>query len=541
MKALIVDDERHVREAISLLVNWSAFGIDTVLEADNGQAGIALIQAERPALVFTDMMMPVLGGDKLMAWAAEHAPESKVIVVSGHDNFELVRTAVQYGGMDYILKPIDPVQLNAAVERALESWRAEEGHRSRSRGIDMELNRLKPVYAEQQFGALLKGTGSAQEFAASLRGRDASAPLAAIRIAVLELDSAPPLLAAKFGADGSDLLAFAVANIAGELLGEHRCGQAFRHNVGAHQEIVLLFWDRLDDACSLLVEFNDALHAAFKARFAFGVGQQVQFPQGLAASYRQARTALLQRNLLRQGKHIHIFDPAAGGDTGPALFFSAYEERVRLAVQSGADDGIRKALQPWFQALDARAKLTPEQLLLWRQEFRLASSIWEGSAQVADTTIPYPEQDEETIPVDADGGFDYGAWKETFVREACETAKRLQAGSEKGSTIRDIAAHIEQFAHEDLTLQSISERFHLSREYISRKFKQELNQNVSDYITTCRINRAKMLLASPHLKITQIAEMAGFQDEKYFSKVFKKWTDQTPSEYRKRLYDVDQA
>ncbi|QHW31096.1 response regulator [Paenibacillus rhizovicinus] len=539
MKAIIIDDERHVREAVSLLVNWSEYGIDTVLEADNGQTGISLIQDERPALVFTDMMMPVLGGEQLMAWVAEHAPASKVIVISGHDNFAYVRTAVQYGGMDYILKPIDPDQLNNAVARAVDSWRAEERDRSRSRGIDMELNRLKPVYAEQQFGALLKGAGSAQEFAASLRGRAAEAPLADIRIAVLALDSAPPALTAKFGQDGGDLLAFAAANIANELLGARGCGQAFRHSTHAHQEIALLFWSGMDDVCGLLVEINDALHAAFKARFAFGAGLPAPFPQGLAASYRQARTALLKRNLLQKGKHIHLFAPEAAGDADPALFFSAYEERIRLAVQSGDMDAIRKALQLWFDALDVKAKLTPEHLLLWRQEFRLATAIWEGAAQLADTARPYPDQAEEPIPFDANGGFDYGAWKETFVREAIETAKRLQEGGGKGSTIRDIAAYIAQFAHEDLTLQSISDRFRLSREYISRKFKQELNQNVSDYMTTCRIDRAKMLLASPHLKITKIAEMAGFQDEKYFSKVFKKWTGSTPSEYRKRLYNVD--
>ncbi|SFJ49504.1 two-component system, response regulator YesN [Paenibacillus sp. UNC496MF] len=541
MKALIVDDERHVREAVKLLVGWQDYGIDAVLEAENGQAAIELAERERPALVFTDMMMPVLGGDKLMAWLAERAPESKVIVISGHDNFEYVRTAVKYGGLDYILKPIDPDQLNQAVARAVESWRAEESARTRTRGADMELNQLKPLYAEQLFGALLKGTGPAQEFAELLRrGGGGAQPLETVRVAVLELDSAPAL-AAKFGADGRDLLAFAVANIGSELLGGRGCGQAFRHSVGAHQEIALLFWDRLDEVPALLVEYNDALQQAFKARFAFGVGQPEPFPHGLTASYRQARTMLLQRNLLQRGKHVHCLGDfaAAPGPAEPPLFFGAFEEKVRFAVQSGSQDGIRKALRPWFDALDARTRITPENLLLWRQEFRLAAAIWEGSAPAADAANPYAEADREAIPADAGGGFDYAAWKESFAQEALAAAKRLKAGPEKGSTIRDIAAHIERFAHEDLTLQSISDKFHLSREYISRKFKQELNQNVSDYITSCRINRAKALLASPHLKITQIAEMAGFQDEKYFSKVFKKWTGQTPSEYRKRLYDVD--
>ncbi|WP_308638159.1 response regulator [Paenibacillus silvisoli] len=565
MKALIVDDERHVREAIRLLVPWQRFGIETVLEADDGSTGIALIRSERPALVFTDMMMPVMGGEQLMAWMAEHAPESKIIVISGHDTFDFVRTAVKYGGMDYILKPIDAEQLTSAVERAVGSWRSEDASRQRARGQDIELNQLKPLYTEQLFAALLKGTGSAQEFSTAMvphgmrlaasdaagagaadnlggpAGTAATASLPQIRVAVLELTSAPPAIADKFGSSGRDLFAYAVANIVNEMLRERQAGHAFRHHAGAEQEIVLLFWDGAIDVAALLVEFNDALFAALKARLAIGVGGFAAFPAGLAASYRQARSALMQRNLRAAGKCIHSFDAgAASANAEPALFFSTYEERVRFAVQNGNPDGIRKALQPWFDALDQRSRVTPENLLLWRREFQLAASIWESSAKVE---APYAGDGNGSghVPIDAGGAFDYMAWKEAFVREACEIANRLHAGTERNSTstIRDIASHIEKYAHEDLTLQSISDRFHLSREYISRKFKQDLGQNVSDFITECRINRAKILLASAQLRITQIAEMAGFQDEKYFSKVFKKCTDCTPSEFRKRQYGME--
>ncbi|MNW09067.1 HTH-type transcriptional activator Btr [compost metagenome] len=73
----------------------------------------------------------------------------------------------------------------------------------------------------------------------------------------------------------------------------------------------------------------------------------------------------------------------------------------------------------------------------------------------------------------------------------------------------------------------------MSREYISRKFKQEFKENLSDYLGRIRIEKARLLLLNPNCKISQIAEQVGYQDEKYFSKVFKKWTGQTPGDYRK--------
>ena len=100
--------------------------------------------------------------------------------------------------------------------------------------------------------------------------------------------------------------------------------------------------------------------------------------------------------------------------------------------------------------------------------------------------------------------------------------------------IRDIADYIERHYHEDMTLRHISDRFYLSREYISRRFKQEFGENISDYIARIRIEKAKQLLKNPNLRIVQIAEIIGYQDEKYFSKVFKKMVGQSPNEYRKK-------
>ncbi|MEK1830957.1 helix-turn-helix transcriptional regulator [Priestia megaterium] len=73
-----------------------------------------------------------------------------------------------------------------------------------------------------------------------------------------------------------------------------------------------------------------------------------------------------------------------------------------------------------------------------------------------------------------------------------------------------------------MKLQEISERFYLSREYISRKFKQEFQENISDYMVKVRMNKAKSLLLNEELKIYEIANMIGYHDDKYFRKVFKK-------------------
>ncbi|WP_321284031.1 response regulator [Exiguobacterium profundum] len=118
-KVLIVDDESPVREAVKLLGEWERFGVKAVLEAKNGLEAKALIEQERPALILSDIQMPHCDGIELMEWVHDHASSSKLVVLTGYDEYSYMRRAIQYGSFDYLLKPIDPDVLNDTLSRAL--------------------------------------------------------------------------------------------------------------------------------------------------------------------------------------------------------------------------------------------------------------------------------------------------------------------------------------------------------------------------------------------------------------------------------------
>lgn len=539
MKALIIDDEKHVREAIRLLVPWEKFGIRQINEAQDGQTAIDLIRTGRPEIIFTDMMMPNVDGAELLQWAAEHAPASKIIVISGHDDFNFVRHAVKYGGVDYILKPIDAEQLVGALSKAVDSWTAEEQARCRNRSMNIELNQLKPIYLEQYFSTLISEPAAHPAFAETVQQElGITEPISRGRIAVISLELSPPAVRGKFAA-GLDLLLFALTNICNEFLRDKKIGYALRHR-GHDHEVVLLFWGEGERAPELLAEINDAIFTTLKARFVFGLGQAAAFPEAAAPAYQQARLALLRRNLLVNDSYCHSFDASVSQRKNTLLLFSDYEERVRYAVQGGNKEQIRRALQPWFEALDDTGYISLDQLSLWEQQFELAKSIWEYKNDKAGAGGQDRKDGEPfRIPVDPNGHFDYEKWKQFVYDEACEVSERIACQDKERSVMQDIAQYIELHPHEEITLQDISERFFLSREYISRKFKQETNENLSDYIAGVRIKRAKELLANGQLKISQVAELVGFQDEKYFSRVFKKWTNCSPNDYRKQHYGGD--
>jgi two-component system, response regulator YesN len=126
LKAIIIDDEKHVREGLLLLGEWEKHGIETILEAEDGNEAIKLISEHRPAIIFTDMRMPKRDGISLLKWIHGSDLLSKTIVVSGYDDFDYMRNAIYYKSFDYILKPIDPEILNETLDRAVKEWNDEK-------------------------------------------------------------------------------------------------------------------------------------------------------------------------------------------------------------------------------------------------------------------------------------------------------------------------------------------------------------------------------------------------------------------------------
>lgn len=98
--------------------------------------------------------------------------------------------------------------------------------------------------------------------------------------------------------------------------------------------------------------------------------------------------------------------------------------------------------------------------------------------------------------------------------------------------MQDIVSYVEMYYMEELSLEKLSSRFFLSREHISRKFKQEIGMTLSKYIMNLRIDQAKYWLSEADESIYSISLMLGYQDENYFSKLFKKVVGMTPFEYR---------
>jgi len=115
--AVIIDDEPCVRDVVKALGHWSELGIAVVGEAEDGAAGLELVMQLKPDIVISDVKMPRMSGLELASRLQSAPCPPQVMIVSGYDDYDLVRQALKCGVTDYLLKPILKAKQNALRER----------------------------------------------------------------------------------------------------------------------------------------------------------------------------------------------------------------------------------------------------------------------------------------------------------------------------------------------------------------------------------------------------------------------------------------
>jgi YesN/AraC family two-component response regulator len=121
LKVLIIDDEKPVATAISAMIDWESYQIQSPpYIAMDGKAGLEIMKQYRPEIVFVDMRMPIMNGTEFLKIASVDYPDSKYIVISGYDDFNYAQAAIRNGAIDYILKPVGYDDLKGVLEKAIE-------------------------------------------------------------------------------------------------------------------------------------------------------------------------------------------------------------------------------------------------------------------------------------------------------------------------------------------------------------------------------------------------------------------------------------
>ncbi|MCL6459996.1 MAG: response regulator, partial [Gorillibacterium sp.] len=213
---LIIDDEEPVREAIRILGRWGELGIDQLHEATDGKSGLALLQREKIDLVLVDMKMPEIDGVEFLQIVEQDYPNLLAIVISGYNDFEFTRQAIRSKVVDYLLKPINRLDLNQALRKAIDLLEVKRRNESDFINKNITLNMSLPKLKEKIYLSIIERSFKQQTNEALLPLIGADLPGNHFGAVVLRILNLEHICKVRFNQD-MDLLHFAVANVMSEI------------------------------------------------------------------------------------------------------------------------------------------------------------------------------------------------------------------------------------------------------------------------------------------------------------------------------------
>lgn len=514
-KVLLVDDERIILEGISSMVDWESYGAELAGTTRNGLEAMDFIERTKPDIVISDIKMPGMDGIQLVEWSKEHFPDIAFILLSGYSEFDYARKAMQYGVKHYLLKPCNE---NAIIEALCEIVAELDGQRNREevmQSIQTELAKVLPHAKEQFLKELVTNkTYGQRDWDDYRRLFHISEETANVQLILFQLEG---------GAYEYEHL-FAVKNIAQDVLGQSIV--LLGTTIGKHALLLLKENYKQEWLFEKLGEIKHTFRSFYKLDLTIAVSDPSLITEA-RSMYRDTQECLNYRFYLGEGTIVSKKDIAdLIGDT-PAFYYD--DEQLAMYIKSGDAEGTEQELKRFFLELGSCRMDT---VLLKSYVVTLLVSIARQSP--SDKLSRYMQtiaklDDLRTLRA-----------IEQYVIDIAQEITLLHHQSQKSKHSSIINRMIE-VVHDNIGESALSlnwvasEILYMNADYLGKLFKKETGDKFSNFVMRLRIDKAvEMIEASEDVKVFELAEMFGFgENPQYFSQVFKKYTGQTPSEYRK--------
>ncbi len=530
LKVFLVEDEFIIREGIKNNIDWQIHGYEFCGEASDGELAFPLIQKLKPDILITDIKMPFMDGLALSRLVKKELPETEIIFLSGYEEFDYAKEAIQIGVVRYLLKPINGDALLAEVdivaEDILKKQREKEIREKYQK--EMEENSLKEQ--KNLFQHLVTGDCSVEEFLLTSEklGLTITAPW--YSIVLLKIESIKHDYEEYSGSIVAvDQKITELADPEHVLIFDRALeGKAFLIKADTKEEVVNYQNAYLDNIRKVLAEYS-------QLRYFGGIGTPVNRLREIPASFENASHAFAHRYLVEESCILDSVLLENEGITEPDDFkISAVNpqqiDRAKMQefLRTGDLDEVVYFVDEFFGKLDGGAMQSRifRQYITMDAYFSIADFL--KGLGLSKDEIETPDQD-SSILQNEKNAMNYIV----RIMEKALILREKKASSRYEDVVSEVLRYIENnYADEELSLNMLASHVNFSPNHLSMIFSQQTGQTLIKYLTDFRMNKAKELLRCSGKKSSVISVEVGYKDPHYFSYLFKKTQGMTPTQYR---------
>ena len=536
LKVFLVEDEVVMRNGIKNNIPWEQEGFEFAGEASDGELAYPLIKKEKPDILITDIRMPFMDGLELSRLVKKELPQIKIIILSGYNEFDYAKTAINIGVTDYLLKPISSAKLLEAVKKVGDMIEKEQDNARLIKRYEKEMEENILQEKHKLWGAL-----------------------ASNRLSTIELLEKGQRLGIDFTASAYQVFLFKLMQ-EGDATGcseeLNRASEKVNELAGSWEYV--LSFDRSPEGWAFLIkgESEEEVQSTYletrkellelvegypKVEYFGGIGNVVHRIGDIQISYKEAARAFSSRffmdaNQIADSAEMVKVQMEQDGkiDVSKMLSKKREHELVERFLKNGTTEEVDSFLDELFQNIGEQNCKS----LLYRQyvvmDLFFCASDFLGNLEIDIENLPEECRDINQIVEKAE---DTENLRYQIGNLFTETMQLRDSHSKKkySKLLEDAKAFIdENYKHDEMSLNTVAAQVNISPSYFSTIFSSEMGQTFVEYLTHVRLEKAKELLMCSNMRTAEIGYEVGYKDSHYFSYIFKKVVGCSPKEYRNR-------
>lgn len=544
LKIFLAEDEVIVRETIKRMIPWEDLGFELVGEAADGEMALPLLLRQKPDLLITDIKMPFMDGLTLAKVAKKEIPGLKVVILSGYDDFNYAKQAINIGVEDYLLKPITK---NALIERLIEI-RSRYEHEKTQKEYYEKFHREMQAYEKNSsrdfFEALVSGSMDMMEIYRRSEKLGLDIVAEAYNVLIFTMNCEEDFSGQREGyseweAESQELLE--------EFFSENTSAMLFRCNIFSYGVLIKGQKETIEENTrSCVSEIQRILDRKEQKRQWFvAAGEPVERLSQIQKSYYSASRAFSQRYLYDE--NILYYDEMASMEKKNVTEDdSTYLQKVDVnalnpvILQKFLSNGLLEETENFVKDYFYAIGQEPLESLVFRNYVTLnvRFSVMSFLKEIGCDTRTLEQEDTEDVLSESSKSLENAiAYAEKIISQAI-ALRDQNSGNKNRSILKTAVDFIDShYMEEDMSLNKAANAANVSANHFSALFSQNMGQTFIEYLTNLRMNKAKEYLRCTSMRSSEIAGEIGYKDAHYFSYLFKKTQGMTPSDYRKARED----
>lgn len=524
-RLLIADDENIIRQGIVETFQKSIAYFE-VFEADNGEDVLRIMERVKIDALIIDIKMPKMSGIAVLEQLWETNRTVLTVVLTGYDEFDYAKNALEYGAVKYILKPMVPAQLLelASELKTILDTRAKKEEELIMLREDFIKNRK--LQKEKLFQDILDGGQSENRMKEKAKVLDLKVLGPMYQVAILGIQHYGTMATRE----NNYLIDYSIHLFLEDQLKKYNKTEIFQLN--SNQHIFLINLNEPDDRAQIdqLYNLKEQVEEKFKVICAAGLGVVCDNLEKVRYSYSAAETTVRYLN-------IQNFDYVLASDE---IKDGAGEEETRfdmddysMALMSGLSEKALEIVEKLFGKAEENKKVGLKMTGFYLCIDQMVLSTYQSLLQAGGGVEIIEINELEALKKI----YQMGTLEEIkeFVEKLVIQVSR-QISEIKTDGRNNVIRKIEQIVGEEyakpLSMKYIADKLYLNHIYLGQIFKKETGISLNDYINKVRISKAKKLLKTANSMVYEVAEQVGFSDSQYFSTVFKKIVGVSPKEYK---------